>query len=438
MDRKLISKIKQKSGEYVDVNREKKATLTDFVDNYFLTYNANQLKLMKLVYEGLEPVMRKYGTFLVFKGGNVMRMINKNIMEYLPPNADHLITDIFAPFLKQSDNDFTVFLNPNLHNYETIVRQLSLDIFFALDRIKKIMVGNLPFFFNLFNLSDQRIVEAFRELRGQLNTKYVKLAPHLDQEIIFSNPRNPKSDVLVYEIPKSLYHFIYNTLNFALEFKDIHDQTIKFYLCRSKVNFRLNHTNDISGELIDISIPHKDDFAIKQLSSTSVFQKFLENNIVREHNKEFNFDYYVINVHYIVHDLVNILFTQNISPWDANKYNKRLARLIYFIWIDAVNNESTLSIQSLGSISRDYYRFIYQVQQLPLFFPNNRNHNVNLQDLIKRSSELKNNTSPQFEEYLGLLQQYAEAIIRITNTIIQFLSGKQNVDKNLLYQLNVV
>ena len=430
---RLVQKIKYSDKPFEDKDKAKKGVLTDFVDHYFLTFNDNQLRLMKLIYTILNPILKKHGLILVFKGGNVMRMINKNVMKYFPPNADDLIMDTFAPFLKQSDNDFTIFINPKSKKFEEVSRSVAYEVFMALDAIKKALLKNLPYFFNLFRLNDKELHGAFNALKKELGVKYIKLAPKLDQEIVFQYPNRSKSAVLVYENKQSVHQFLYNTINLALEFRSLHQDVIKFYLCRTKVNFQLNHSKNLGGELIDISIPHKKDHQMAQFKSTAEFKQFLADNIVKEHNDEYNFDYYVINVHYVVHDLFNILFVQNNNPWDDSKYNKRLARLLYFIFVEALNHNTPFSIRSIASIAEDYQQFIYQISSKKA----TKNHNHSLQVLADLTKSLNSNAT-KYPEYTRLLNHYAEAILHICNNIVQFLQGNEPINKNVLYELDVV
>ena len=432
---RFVRRIKYSAEEFVDKDKPLKNILTDFVDHYFLTYNHNQLRLMQLIYHVLTPKLKKRGLYLVFKGGNVMRMINQNVKEYLPPDADKVIMDIFEPFLKQSDNDFTIFVNPHMKNYNDMIRIITYEVFLALDVIKKTLLDHLPEYFDIFTLNSDQVHEAFKQLSAELKVKYVKLAPTLDLEILFERPNYSKSAVLVYENQYSVKDFLYNTANFALQFYDNHKNLIKFYLCRTKVNFQLNHSKELSGELIDISLPHKRDWQMATIPNTAAFNKFIAQNVIKQHNDEYDFDYYVINVHYIVHDLFTILFIQNKYPWDDSKYVKRLARLLYFIFVNAMNGGKPFGIHTIDTIIADFRHFVKQLQTNK---PMAANRNQYLQDFVTKTDALSNPTQSQYKEYITTTIKYANAIMNICNKILAFQKGTQPINSKVLYDLNVV
>lgn len=427
----LVEKYKWQK-EYKDENKEIKNKLTEFVDDYFLTYNKNQLRLMKIIYDTLNPIMRKYNTKLVFKGGNVMRLINNNVKKYLPPNNEKIIMNVFEPFLKQSDDDFTVYFNPNINNYEYNFKKLSYEIFIALDRIKKKILDDLPYYFDIFNLDDEKVLELFGKLKKELNAKSVKIHPRKDQEIILSNPKNPRSDVLIYENVYSLNSFIYNNINLSLEFGEKNNIT-KFNLIRSKINFLINYKKNVSGELIDISLPHKKDNSMHLLTNTEKYNKYIRDNIVTLHNKEYDFEYNIINLNYVVHDLFRILYVQNKNPWDASKYGKRVARLIYFIFVNNLNGIRSFSVKTFARIKNEFMDFLEFIKS-PIANPTL--HIKILNSIIRGNYLLKK--GKEYDNYMNLLTYYSNVIIQIINDLTDYITGKDKLNKNVVYELDIV
>ena len=121
-----VSLIK-KEEVFVDEKRVFKDQLTDFINKVYLKYNENEVGLIELIYSYIQPVLDKYGLFLVFKGGNVLRLVNNNLMKYFPPTVDKKIEEVFMPFLKQSDNDFTVYIPPYENFDEKWIEIMSRD-----------------------------------------------------------------------------------------------------------------------------------------------------------------------------------------------------------------------------------------------------------------------------------------------------------------------
>jgi hypothetical protein len=85
----------------------------------------------------------------------------------------------------------------------------------------------------------------------------------------------------------------------------------------------------IPSEFIDISIADIDD------NGYNVFINNVAGNIPQYiHNYNFNFGNNIFNiksftVSYFIHDLITILYSQNMCPWINNKYAKRVFRLLF-------------------------------------------------------------------------------------------------------------
>lgn len=428
---RLVSIIPQKD-QYVDPEREIKSKLTTFVDRNLLTHNENELKLLKLLYSVVEPIMHENGLKLVFKGGNVMRLINNNFKDYLPPDSDKIIMDIFEPFLKQSDNDFTIFVDPNISNYNVHLNQLSFEIYERLDRVKDYLMTDLPHFFNLFKLSQQEIMKRFDELEKELNVHEVSFKGTHNKYIRLENIRDKKSKVLVFDDNLSRNTFIYNNLNTSIQFIDDGGNLIKFYLLRMKINFLLNMKDDIAGELIDISIPHRDDSEMTKLNTTEKFNKFMQENVESYYNLEYDFNYHIINIKYIIHDLYRILFLSHKYPWEESKFAKRIARLLYFIFIDFINDRP-ISFDNFMSIRVIFGRFIFAI----LTLKQTKTGIKTLDDIIISTLKIKEDSS-NFMMYIDLLKQYSDAINRICYNMLKYIVGTEYIDEKLLYSLDVV
>ncbi len=416
--------------EYEDSMREIKNTLTDFVDDEFLNKNQYIIRLLGLLYQQMQPILSKYGLRLIFKGGNVMRLVNKNIQEYLPPDIKQLINNTFGDYLKQSDNDFTIFVNPNINNYEKLFEQITYEVYYRLDKVKKRLLDNLPFYFDIFNNNKLVVHSKFRQLKDELNKKSVKLYPTQDREIIFSKN---KKEILVYNNDLSTWGFIFNSLNTTLEFKGSPKDIVKFNLVRSKVNFIINNKTEVGGELIDISIPHKKDQSMIGFNSTHIFNKYINDNIISV-NTPYGFSYDMINVHYIVHDLIRILFKQFEYPWMAGKYEKRLARLLYFIFIDELNSMKILSLENIRKLSNKYKTFLFQItHKCPSYV---KNKSKSLEIICYYSQDLPN--GKDHTHYISLIKKYVRAIQIILNRMETFFAGKSTIHDETVYKLNVV
>ena len=118
------------------------------------------------------------------------------------------------------------------------------------------------------------------------------------------------------------------------------DRLIKFNLVRAKYGFSVHYydkvkqKNDvisIGGELIDVSIGHRDDeFVSKFYNSVEKYISLFELSISK--TRLFKFRSY--SLIYLFKDLYRILYIDAKYPWQDRKYVKRLNRLFYVGYID--------------------------------------------------------------------------------------------------------
>ena len=451
MSYKLIKKYNISDEEkYEDIDKNIKNILTDFVNENFLKYNENQLYLLDLIYTVLTPFLKKYKLKLVYKGGNVMRLISNNLREYLSPIPNDIIYDVFRPFLQQSDNDFSIYINPNIKNYDKFINKISKELLHYLNSIRNFIKSEPEKFFYIFNLKEEKIENLFKKLQNKLHVREVKLKKIYDKKIISRN-----SNILIFDNIKNGKSFLYNSINTSLQFKNYRNEIIKFYLLRTKVNFILNNSKNVAGELIDISIPHKDDFIMKKLNTNQKYNKYIEKNFISHKNDEYNFTYTIINIDYIIKDLFKILFEQSEYPWENSKYIKRLARIIYFIFLNRLDKYK-FSIKNLLIIKNQFAFFIEQLKRVkeisnkrqdlrPRYIyslkilPKNNNKYL---ELIYKSSfniyqRIDYKNKKFFTEYIKKLIFYSNAIIKISNSINDFFTGKTEIDQYNLYDLYI-
>ena len=142
------------------------------------------------------------------------------------------------------------------------------------------------------------------------------------------------------------YHYIsYNSSINVSQYNNT--SIINFDLVRSKFNLTLKNvfiknflppdpiphnpniwqssTIKIPSEFIDISIANIDDYG---------YNVFINNAAGYIHNYNFNFGNNIFSiksfsVSYFIHDLITILYSQNMCPWINNKYEKRIFRLLF-------------------------------------------------------------------------------------------------------------
>lgn len=441
---KLVERFEH-SDIFVDPHKVEKQLLTDFINKRFLKSNDNELRLLQLIYNTLQPVLNKHCVRLIFKGGNVMRMVSNNLRKYFEPLANAQILDVFEPYLSQSDIDFTVLVDPNTPQYDAAIETIIHELEQGLTSIKQVLTDNLANYFDLFNLSNHNIRMLFGELARKLDVNDVTFAATRDKYVRYADPSEPStSDVLVFDDMLSTKQLIYNTSNFALDFTGPHGETTSFYLLRSKVNFKIGGIRQTSGELIDIAIPHKNDFIMEEFHTSADFLKYIDVNVTQQFNTQYQFTYYTINLQYIVTDLMRILFFQNYYPWDDSKYVKRVARLMYFIFLLELES-SRISASGYERINDQFYTFTQQLNDLGTSAEGSvENPNWSLQFTYDATRALYAKLKPtlidtqKMDEFVKYLYNFAESVIKITYSLVQFHFGRNRAKSDQTYALEII
>ena len=146
---------------------------------------------------------------------------------------------------------------------------------------------------------------------------------------------------------KSIYYSFNETNSFVAN----NNKLSIFYLHRLKINTTLYYkTKDnklgffnCPSELIDISIANFDDWKIQNVDFTKYFKKYNYNNKVL---------FYSYTIYGILLDLINVL-SEAPFPWYTFKYEKRIVRIIIFLFFYIINNfKDVLNI--INTLSFDF------------------------------------------------------------------------------------
>ena len=160
--------------------------------------------------------------------------------------------------------------------------------------------------------------------------------------------------------------------NETLTFTKVGGTITSFILQRAKLNVKMfiqkdshhNFTN-IAGELIDVSIPEKNDNGLsgfyKKIKETDI-SHYVENYTFEYNGRRFNLNCYTID--YLIDDLGRMLFTDSELPWKDSKYAKRIRRLFLLYLIKLLTSNHTFDeiagffLQTHGIFGQDSYAFI--------------------------------------------------------------------------------
>jgi len=140
-----------------------KGICTDIVVNDFFYSDESLFKFLILVYNTFEETINRYlklhslkenDIFFTFKGGNILRIVYKELILELPNKVSKNLTDFYKNFFKRSDADFSIYINPKLTNYQHIYDDWCNITYYLQDQIRSIISKDIASFFDYFKYND--------------------------------------------------------------------------------------------------------------------------------------------------------------------------------------------------------------------------------------------------------------------------------------------
>ena len=359
---------------FVDNDREIKDISTDIVVKDFFKSKELLYNFLKLVYNTVNDKIIQYrndheleerAIFLMFKGGNVLRMIANNFLHKIDPEARNLLDEKYSQFFKRSDSDFSILIDDERLNdldYDQVLndmiqlaheglidtRQAFLEHpenFFDFLQLKNSVAGKIlqkyfdtldetksvndvdnpnwfgAQFYQLQFLDDRATEQMDCRYAGQQDYLYEEEDKDGEQEIV-AKPISKDNSWIMISINKTLGWSLINDPN----------KVVRFDLVRSKVQFEYTFKKDgevrrrpIGGELIDISIPHENSFGLRELLDH--YNEYITKFTIRLDRDDEGFNIVSENIEGLAEDLLNILLNDNERIWKASKYEKRVNRL---------------------------------------------------------------------------------------------------------------
>lgn len=282
---------------YVVLNRFRNYFITRLSNTYdfYQLNNLSKVKILKTIIEKMNKA-----NILVNSEEN-----KKNIVDLYGEQS------LYFAGLKFEDLQlYDVHTNPRIYN--ELVLQSTTNII-PDDKIKNNIATNLKdFAVNDFFVAKDS--PKLPEIKGS------KIDEDIQKEIFHNNI---KSEFVI-------------SINESIKFT-VGNNTVHFAIVRMKYNlFAYAVTLDnklgmfkMPGELIDVSIGAFDDYVTKEIipySEEFLTEYKLSNYSTEYAIDEFKFSSYTING--FIHDLMNILYKSSAFPWDDNKYNRRLYRIL--------------------------------------------------------------------------------------------------------------
>ncbi len=307
--------------------------------------------------------------------------------------SDDLIIDIFKNiaqdltkkiFLKNNNNEITGINRFFKEPKETFLFKNLMDYYdetnYEAIKLKK----NIP-----NNYYDEKKDDAIK-LKKKINDDSVITFTQIElssaNDLIFQKD-NYNIELYINNKPNNFHYISHNSSIFSV--LNDYSSIINFDLLRSKLNFQLNDVYSkkflpdlpenwkktsikIPSEFIDISIGcYEDSFYNVFTKNPNHYLKkynFTINGLQYQNSNDFTVT--SLSVSYFIHDLVSILFSQNIYyPWFDSKYEKRIKRLL-FLYVIHDKNNTVPHLILINRISTSMLNYIRTQNPIDLQFIN--------------------------------------------------------------------
>lgn len=427
------------NAEFVDDKTVFKKIIDAFVIDHMLGKPESKMRFLNLIADTYNDIFARYKAkhrlsdtdlIFIYKGGNILRIHKKRAMEYLPAKIQLLVNEKFDPDFQKSDDDFTIYIDPNRADFDRIINDIKSLSFSALEIIRDELALHRREYFDFYSYIDfeknkallgigEKITNTFAELQDEnvesqytgyrfmefkfdepsynlkdkgrtidLNKRWTQLVDDHDVRTTMAVDNDTTSFRHDFGMKKShdgKYHMlspmnlamsnrspIFLSDNETLTFSKESGSITSFILQRAKLNVKLfiqkdgkyNFTN-IAGELIDVSIPNKNDDGLvgfyHKIEKKGI-QHYIENYTFEYADKKFNLNCYTID--YLIDDLGRMLFDDSGYPWNDNKYAKRIRRLFFLYLIKLIASNHTFDeisgffLQTQGVLGEDSYQSV--------------------------------------------------------------------------------
>lgn len=467
----------------VDLVREFKDILSDFVTSIVLPENRD--KFLREVYSTINIELTNFKNqhglveddiIFVYKGGNILRLQYLSHKDKLPCYIYDQITTMYDKYFKTSDADFSIYVNPKIPNYHKVydnVNKLTIQLLnkirsdFELNQLKyfdyykfnKIVQSEIHLSKLLSQLNESNILKDGGKFAGhkvvgiqlddvyygeKINKLNLKVSDERFKDLRDMNPENTfrndfmirdhsetetKLDYMERSIKGNGISPFYISDNDAITIKNMRG-TVHFSLLRMKINFRLflKKSNEnvfalnVGGELIDITLPHSDDFVMEHFNSNK--NDYVEEYIIGSGKDRFGFKGYSIK--YIIDDLERMLFIDQKYPWEDSKYEKRLNRLMLFYFLELIKNyEVKISMITMKNMIDDL-----KIAASGKFFKPKPTNNYEIRKMFYFVYEvIRNAQAAQNKDLNEPLSGYVLKSIENMINFLEFLNKISHIDK---------
>jgi len=361
LERKDATEISTET-EKIDLEQPLKDIATDLVVKEFFKTESSLYSFMFTVYNYFTVILDEYRRrrnisddelFFIYKGGNILRIVSKEFWLELPANTTREMAKFYAPYFRRSDSDFTIYLSPHINNYDKIYDEVGLLSYLVLYKLRKIFLDDLHDYFDYFKYNDdfkrdilEKYLHKFNHTEGfkfeGLSLGDIATSKYKDGSKtgfdtgVFKKSNDKLDKIKIYNSGSCLINSYNNGLEFIRGADK--DRKAKFTLARTKLELSLltasGEVTKIGGELIDVTIQHREDVSTGHFFEYIDFYKTVYKLSYMDETLSIN----SYTIDYLIYDLEEILFKENVFPWEDKKYHKRLYRLFYMYFVDIFIN----------------------------------------------------------------------------------------------------
>lgn len=410
-----------------------KDVCTQIVTETFFRHKENRMKFVELVLRTYNAPLRQFEkTFggrciMVYKGGNLLRLIEKNIVKSFPAAVGVCLSNFYSPYFKESDIDFSVYCSSvSEPGAREAIRNINFN---AQAEVRKFVSERMDEYFDVFSRNQETQQREMNEFADAMNAALKPSGCQLAGPNSIRLAEGPVTDTRIDVDDRTGKTITTDTKrsdamglrivdNAALEFGSKESLTYVFFdLVRTKYMFNLAvsfentpgaETIAVGGELLDVSVP------LQQETIKSAFSGSLAPVFAEYESLGVLFTGYSLGE--AAKDLFTILFTETEGlPWNAPKYEKRLSRLMLLLFAQAA---TTNHMKASATELRKMLQYLKDVAQ----------YYIGVQTYVP--SRIK---SPYAAIYTSILDAWSTAVSAGNND--EFLAFSEMIKRNLDVQI---
>jgi hypothetical protein len=149
----------EKMEQFISYKKPLEDVMTDMVTNKFLEKDVTVGNYIQIIIESFTFALEKYKLFnniygndihFIYKGGNILRVLAKELMHELPGNTSYVLDEYYSKFFQKSDADFSIYINPKLSNFDEIFNDMTNLSYLILSLLRCLFVSDLDKYFDFF------------------------------------------------------------------------------------------------------------------------------------------------------------------------------------------------------------------------------------------------------------------------------------------------